>query len=271
MSNTSLKVAERTKTLPVRTVERQKLADAIVRRDAANLSLEAGRRAVARANDATTKAEATTQSVAVSVAAAAEQDACETAEAYASGTTPPSRTTKRARAALSDAQDEAEAARGALAKLKANLADLEDAALDARNRVVAAADIVLRGPAEQALGEAEEAALRLRALTPVLRFLVDPEITPENATIGRRSVFQTAWDDEIRALGKERAARRHFAGGDAERVRDGPFTELKTAIRRFLEQPPHVDHDWYAQPALGAWRAAREALLNDADAVLPPI
>jgi hypothetical protein len=136
----------------------------------------------------------------------------ELAEAAAGGKSAPTNATRKARAELEDAESELNAATAALTKVRANLGDLEDAALDASNRVTAAVDVLLRASAaEQALSDAETLALRLRELTPLLRYLLDPRITPQNALSPRSPMFSLDWDHEARTLGRERASRRSFA------------------------------------------------------------
>jgi hypothetical protein len=58
---------------------------------------------------------------------------------------------------LNDAQDEAESTRGAHAKLRTNLGEVEDQHLAVSNQVPAAVDCVLRASAERFLDEAEGA------------------------------------------------------------------------------------------------------------------
>jgi hypothetical protein len=47
------------------------------------------------------------------------------------------------------------------------------------------------------------------------------------------------------------------------------FTEISQAIERFIKRPPRLDGPWWSHPSLTAWRGAREALMNDADAPVP--
>jgi hypothetical protein len=260
---------------PARTPERQALADAIVRMDVASLALTAGRRAVERARDSVVKTEGALEGARGAATEAADQRASELAAAAATGKPAAMNATRKAaRTALEDAELEAEAAATALAKLKSNLGDLEDAALNAGNLVVAHVDIVLRTEAgSAALVRAETAALQLRELLPVLRFFLTPQITEETALLPQREMFSTDWDFEARPhqFGRERAARRHYAAANVHRLRDAPFRELGAAIEQFIEQPPHLGNGWYRHPILEAWRAARVALMNDADAPVPPV
>jgi hypothetical protein len=258
---------------PVRTPQRAALATAIARRDAAAMAHEAGRRALARAGEGLAQAEAAVEGARVRVKEAGEQRASELAAAAASGKPATSNAMRNARTELGDAEHEVEAATAAHAKLKANLADLEDAALDAENRVTAHADIVLRAGAEHLLAEAETAALRLRELMPLLGFMLRPEFKPEMVGLPQHPLFHTNWDVEAapHVCGKERATRRSFAASDVLRLRNAPFEEVGGAIERFLDRPPHRDDVWYRHPVLEAWRAAREALHHDADAPLPPL
>jgi hypothetical protein len=267
----SVKVAPRVDRPPPRSAERQALASCISRRDAAALALEAGQRAVTRASDAVAKAEGKVQRASAAAAEAGERHACELAEAMADGHAAPASTTRAARAAMLDAEDEAAAAHGAHAKLKASLADLEDAALDAQNHVTSAADRVLRTSAEQVLDEAEAAALKLRELRPLLLFYLQPELDPATVGMGRREIFGTDWDHERRVFGAERGDRRHYAAEAARRARSQPFEEIDAAIKRFMALPPHTGQDWFRHPALEPWRKCREALHHDADAVLPAL
>jgi hypothetical protein len=68
--------------------------------------------------------------------------------------------------------------------------------------------------------------VRLRSLTPFLRYLLDPRVTPENALAPRHPAFSTGWDRETRTLGRERSDRRHFAGEACRRERAAGFEEL---------------------------------------------
>jgi hypothetical protein len=273
--NTALKTApdgaQRTKP-PARSPERQHLSDCISRRTAAEQAHEAGTRAAARARDAVVKAEAAVEAARAGVVEAGDQRASELALAASGGKPATSNATRWARTAL-DAEHELAAATSAHAKLKVNLGDLEDAALDASNRVTAAVDVLLRASAEPALAEAEGLALRLRELVPTLWFFLRPEM--DEAMVGRpiSSPFSTDWDAEARHLGRERANRRAYAASDALGARNAGFSEVGKAITRFLERPPHLDNgwNWYKHPALAAWRAAREALHHDADAPVPPV
>jgi hypothetical protein len=266
-TNTALAVAK--PPAPTRTPERQRLADAIGRRLAAEQALTAGRMAVSRALASVAKAETAIAAARTGVSAAGEQHACELAEAAAGGKPATTNPTRKARTALEDAEAGAEAATSALAKLRSNLGDLEDQHLDAENRVTAAADVVLRAPAADILARAEGAALTLRELQPLLQFMVRPELTPEMLGRPVYPLFDTDWSHEIRTLGRERADRRQYAGAACRGERNAPFEALGAAVRRFLEQPPHRDGDWYRHPGLEAWRQAREALMSDADALLP--
>jgi hypothetical protein len=211
------------------------------------------------------------QRASAAAAEAGEQDACQLAESLAGGHAAPASTTRAARAAMLDAEDEAAAARGALTKLKASVADLEDEARAAGNIVVVCVDAIIRGAAEGVLAEAEAAALKLRGLLLLLSFFIQPEIDPATVGLGRREIFGTDWDHERRVLGAERGDRRHFAAEAARFARSQPFDEVETAIKRFVALPPHTGQDWFRHPSLDAWRAAREALHHDADAALPPV
>jgi hypothetical protein len=177
-----------------------------------------------------------------------------------------------ARTKLGDAEHEVEAAAAAHAKLKANLADLEDALLNASNRVTVAVDAVLRAGAEHLLAEAETASLRLRAVLPALQFMIHPEATAEMAGRPLPVPFATDWDRERhdRAIGKERADRRHYAGAACLRERNAPFEELRTAIQNFLARPPHTDGARLL-PASAPLHQARAALMDDADHPLPSV
>jgi hypothetical protein len=216
------------------------------------------------------QAEGAMETARLEVAAAGEKDACAAAEAAAGGAPVPANATRAALTLHEDRQHELAAASSAFAKLKTNLGDLEDSELEARNRVTAAVDIVLRASAaQQALSEAETAALRLRELMPTLCFFLWPEMDP--AMVGRPMppLFSTDWDTEARHLGRERADRRAFAATTAARTRDAGFSEISEAIKRFVDRPLPQGDAWYRHPAFEAWRAARAALHHDADALLP--
>jgi hypothetical protein len=83
---------------PTRSAERQRLANAISRRDAAALALDAGRRALVRATDGVAKAEERLESARHAVTTAGEQFACALAEAIESGGKVPPKASHSARA-----------------------------------------------------------------------------------------------------------------------------------------------------------------------------
>jgi hypothetical protein len=88
------------------------------------------------------------------------------------------------------------------------------------------------------LAEAQEAALRLRELLPVLLFMSEP----------RRESQSTPINPSYSA----------------------DFEELGKAIDAFVANPRSKPEVWFGTPVAG-WHAARVALMTNADAELPTI
>jgi hypothetical protein len=101
--------------------------------------------------------------------------------------------------------------------------------------VVAHVDRIIRADAARIFAQAQQAASRLRELLPVLHFMQAPNLVSPSTP--RSPVYTEGFGDE--------------------------------AITAFVANPRSKPDDWYGPVA--QWRAAREALMNDADAALPPI
>jgi hypothetical protein len=241
MTSTGMKAAERAEAAPGRTVERQKLAEAIVRRDAANLALETGRRALTRASDIIEKAETKLERARAAVTDAGEQHACALAEAIEAGTKLRANPTSAARSDLAAAEDEVAAAVAARRKLGDRVRDLEDELRIATSAVTDCVDGIIRAGAGRLLDEAEQAALRLRELRPLLWWMCRPEIV-------------AGTDLNVP----------YFPRGDGP-----PFGALRPAIERLLAQHPENGYAMLRHPVLEPWMRARAALMNDAGAPLP--
>jgi hypothetical protein len=234
MMNAALKVAPDAHRK--RSPERQALADAIVRRAAAEQALTAGQRAATRGLDAVGAAERKVEAARAKVAEAGDQDAARLADAVASGEPVTTMATRAALTKAEDAQHELAAATSAHAKLRARRKDLEDALRDAESCVTGHVYRVIRADAGQLLSEAQQAAARLRELLPVLHFMQAPNLVSPSTP--RSSVYTEGFDDE--------------------------------AITSFIANPRSKPDDWYGGP-VAQWRAAREALMNDADQPLPAL
>ena len=134
-----------------RSRERQALAEAIVARDEAACALERGRAAVARAERLVDDAQTKLTDAVAAVADAREHQARLVAEAVSAGShATPASALRAARAAETDAADDVDATKNALAQLQASLAALEEeshrAELDVEckiNSVLAAAGFPL--------------------------------------------------------------------------------------------------------------------------------
>jgi hypothetical protein len=165
--------------------------------------------------------------------------------------------TRAARVAEAEAEDEVEAARAALAGLKANVARAEAELRHSQNMVVAHADRVLRGAAKGVMADAVDLTLRLRRARLTLHLLMRPEMGGRVIAAGRQpDVFGEAGDRE------------------AEQVRsDGFGGEVEAAIRRHLEfglgSIHEAERQWSLAPELAPWIEARIALMDNPDAPLP--
>jgi hypothetical protein len=257
---------------PERGPERQRLADAIAARTVAEQDVEAAHCAIARAHDAVTEAETRLSDAKAAAEASGRERAMELAEAAAAGTALPARAASRVRAAVADAEDELDAARGAVTRLEGRLADAEDGLRAAENMVVAAADAVLRGVAGHVLADACAAAEKLQRARVLLRFMQRPEAAGRPTPMGRQPLI-FGDDDAARRLGPERAHRRARADTEATQLRDEGFAQTAAHVERHLAfalQGVHeTEQRWTLAPELEAWREARAALMADPDVSLP--
>jgi hypothetical protein len=260
---------------PQRTPERQRLADAIEARTASEEALAAVRRTVTRATDMVAKAERRLEAAHEALTAAGAERALALAEAAATDVPATAGGMRQARLAVHDAEDEAESARAAVAALQRRLGDAEDTLRAAQATAVAAADIVLRSEARRVLAEACAAAEALRRCRTLLLYFQRPEAAGLIPHIGiQKPAIGEDWTYSVREFGTERASRRAAADREAMRLRDEGFAgETEAAVRRELDltlgEIHKSDKTWWSSPDLGPWREAREALMTDADAVLP--
>jgi hypothetical protein len=259
---------------PSRSPQRQQLADAIAQRAAAERSVEDARQALSHGRDAVAEAESKLEAAVAETAAANERRAAELEVAAAGGEAPPPSTVRRARAAQDDCEDEVNAARAALEGLKARLGAAEDRRRHAEHLAVAHADAVLRSVAKHVLADAEDAIAKLRQARLLLHFFNRPE-TPRVPAMGLQpSLFSEDYARAVHEFGKARAERRFWDADKAVKLRNaGLSDELSAAVERFLERGlaelRDSDARWTNAAELEAWRAAREALMNDPDAALP--
>ena len=166
--------------------------------------------------------------------------------------------TRAARVAEAEAEDEVEAARAALAGLKANVPRAEAELHHSRNMVVGCADRVLCGAAKGVLADAVDLTRRLKRARLTLHAMLRPEMAGRVIAVGRQpDIFGEAGD------------------GEAEQVRsDGGFGgEVEAAIKRQLEfglgSIHEAERQWSLAPELAPWIEARIALMDDPDAPLP--
>jgi hypothetical protein len=257
---------------PQRSPERERLANALVRRAAAEMALEAGRRAITRAGDILRKCETRVEAAREALAAAGAGRAAEFAAAEADV---PAATgiVSAARIGLADAQDELDAAQAAHAKLQANLPDLLDDARNAGNVVTVCVDTLLRSHAALILEQAEDAVAALASARCLLRFMCTPELTAADSlgSPWRPMPLSEDWNQARQQYGEERASRRAADLHRARRERDDAFAETNTAIGRFLSRESVVENAWNRHPDVAPWQAARAALMDDADAPLPTL
>jgi hypothetical protein len=278
MTAPNLKVASAEDPQPQRSPERQRLAEAHVRRDEAARDVEEARRALARGRDAVAKAEAGLAAAQAATAAAAEHRAAELQRAADLEQPPPGSTMRRARAAELEAEDEVNAARAALAGLQARLGTADDALWAANNLLTAYVDCVLRSLAQRTLADAEAAAERFLQARMLLLYFLHPERYGKPVIMNQaiRPVFEESWTDAVRMHGTERATRRAEAAEAAREVRDEGFTgELAEAIARHLDRALQGIYErsqptrWTMDLSLAPWQEAREALLQNPEAELP--
>jgi hypothetical protein len=268
----NLKLAEEPQLVP-RSPERQRLADAITARAAAEQALETARRAVTRGGEVVHTAERRLEAAQEAVETSRAQRALEVADGMARAA---ANAVRVARAAALDAEDDTAVSRAALGELQKRLSDAEDAARAAANLVTARVDVVIRGEARRVLDEARAAAGKLKECRTLLEYFQRPESAGKVPHIGlQRPVFGESWEDALLAYGHLRAERRATSDREATRVRDEGFGETEADIRRHLDlvlgEIRASDQRWWSSPDLAPWVAARAALLKEPDAPLPPI
>jgi hypothetical protein len=159
---------------------RAALADAIRRRDDTARRLEAANKAANRMSHLVYGGQARLEAAraATAVARDAQVDRFVTGE-----TALASRPVREARAAEQDVADEIEAAREALTRIKASIAELEQDGFFTQNGVKDAAGRVLLGGIGEVIREAEALQDRLDGLRAILKFaeLLLPADAPERA------------------------------------------------------------------------------------------
>jgi hypothetical protein len=113
----------------------------------------------------------------------------------------------------------------------------------------------------------------------VARFMQTPERAGQPVIMGRPmpALFDDGcWTDAARAFGEERASRRMRADGEVRKMRDDPFAATAAEIHRHFDRTLQAIHDaaqeqnWRGARELTQWQEARESLMRDADAPLPP-
>jgi hypothetical protein len=236
-----------------RSPERARLAAALSAEQDAMTRADSVRQAVVRIEDMVAKAEARLRAARGGAEAALEEMSERLAEAAMSGTPAALEgvSIREAREAEADAADSLTAVRAAFALLTSRSRQANDAVTLASDRVGAAADAVLRTAAKQVLteakavlaglrqfGETTEAIEELRGSRALLRFMVESEPT------------HTADAQTAKAIRDCLLAGEDFLTDRAGRLREDSFA-------------------WRRHPRLAAWRAAKDALLDDVDAELP--
>ncbi len=150
------------------------LATAIAAAHEAETAVTQQRSAVSRAEAHLAKAELDLQTATVTVAAAKVSDAAAVAAAIHTAAAIGAPTAAReARAAEQEAQDAVDVATAALAKLNADLSDLEEAARLKRNAVAVAVNDVLTPVVEGYLAAAEDYKSRLAVCMATIGLILD--------------------------------------------------------------------------------------------------
>jgi hypothetical protein len=239
---------------PARSAERQALAVAIEAAAEAERSLDAARRAAARAEDFVEKAGIR---LAATREASAEQRRLHVqglAEAARTGAPAASSDPVReASRAVAEAEAEFEMAESAAVELRSQRAPREAALLQAKNRLVNAVDNVIRAEAERLIAECKAAEAELLRRRAMLYFLRRPHVQAGEALHGAvPSPFVGEHDFQL--LGE----------------RDRAFEAMKDAIDDVLHRPIFAgEANWNRHEAVRPWIQARQALFSDADAPLP--
>jgi chromosome segregation ATPase len=224
------------KATPLRAISsdplRTTLAAALKEAAVAQRGVEQQRGGIERARAAVRAAEAAVKSAEKGVEEARQVHARAIADAATADAPPPASGVRAARQAVTDAQDELEAAKGALDQLKADLPGWEEAARTADVAVEAAISEILAPHAQALLAKVQELSRQLSPLRSALRALFE--------TAPARADEYFAWDQGRR-----------------------PLSAVLEAARSYFETANHIAG--CADP----WRAARELLRADAFAELP--
>jgi hypothetical protein len=215
----------------------------------AERALATAARAVPRAEDAFEKAVTRLEAARAATVDAKKARVQEFADAALTGRGTGASKARSARSNEADAEDEVEAAQSALEAVRAQVAHLEEVAMQARWAVVVAADAVLRGGALGVLERARELAAQLQSQHAVLALLRNSE---------------SGADDPRHVVPLN-----HPYSMSTRRERKEAFAEVGGAITRHLEGR---DHDELEHVDLRtAWVEYRRRLMDDADAPLPAV
>lgn len=182
------------------------------------------------------------------VTAARERDSRATAAAVrrSAAGAPDASTTRKARAAVADAEDLLEVAQGACERLKQDCAEKATAALWARNRVLEARAALLAPVFATMLENAAAARMLLATSTAVLiEFLNRDRPGPD---FGADTMSSMA----------------------AREARDKPLVEITQEAKRFITHAISNGEDDAARAAVRTWHAAVAALAGDPSVELPP-
>jgi exonuclease VII small subunit len=217
---------------PKRSGARENLAATIIERDAVERICHKARDAAERANGLIAKAEERLREAQTSVEKAREAQARAAIKAAKAGKPPPAAAeTRESRAREVDAQDALEAARAALEACEQTLAEHEADLQRANRDVGKAADDVIR------------------------------------SEVGARLLQETAMLQE--QLISKRVELRHLLGANLIPEPENKAAETLLGFRQFPSFYGNVEHiDWSRHQSAEIWKAAREALLRDAGALL---
>ena len=239
------------------TVElRRELADAIAAAEAADRAVEDSRVAVERARSFVSEAEKRLAAATAGVADAKQLFVARTTAAATGDAATSAVSMRGARAAEIDAQDELDACKMALERVKGGRPELEEEARICAHNVVRAVNALLAAAAGPLLLEAE--ALRVALFQ---KLAVAWELTATDLEVERRRRWER--NVSIRESSADLEATAALGGlkGETEKLVANLLGDLERGQNTF---------DWKEFPAAKAWAEARRMLMRDPNAPLPP-
>jgi hypothetical protein len=235
--------ADTTETAPVDA--RTELRDALNGQQACCARVDALLRGVEHAEEIAAQADAAVTAAEEAVAAAKERDGTAAANASLKGKTRKEGTTRRARETLVDAQDEAEVAHAAVAKLREKLPELKEELAWCQVRVLIARNRLLAPLMTELAARIRRTQLSLNADLLLLGVLAEADEIPAELEHAARWKAEKALEEES-------------------------IAEAEVAAKRILSG--WVESDWDERKRKAdEIRATLDALLENADAPLPQI